>query len=287
MSSASAVPVAGPAGSAQQLLGRLSAAAGKLKPGRGTELDAIRYPDGFISAVTTARYLEGKRDLLIVGDSGARDAPYLASLGKRVTQLDIAPQPNIENLVVQSIEERTPFDDASFDGVVLNEVLEHLYLDVAALEEIHRVLKPDGVLVITLPYSRRQDRPEYHVRIHTPRTLHRLLKVAGFEVEEEFERGIATRIPQFGLVARGPILAAQILLSTLGGRSQRDAVFATNRPFERSERVIGSNRVLRYLQRLPITYGVALKARPTLPADRLSVQISTFEYQNVPPRLVH
>jgi SAM-dependent methyltransferase len=45
-----------------------------------------------------------------------------------------------------------PYDDATFDGVVFCEVLEHLTTDpMAALAEIHRVLKPGGWLVVTTP----------------------------------------------------------------------------------------------------------------------------------------
>ena len=45
-----------------------------------------------------------------------------------------------------------PYDDESFDGVVFCEVLEHLTTDpMAALAEIHRVLKLDGWLLVTTP----------------------------------------------------------------------------------------------------------------------------------------
>ncbi|KAF4713230.1 Hexaprenyldihydroxybenzoate methyltransferase, mitochondrial, partial [Perkinsus olseni] len=40
-----------------------------------------------------------------------------------------------------------PFPDNSFDGVIISDVLEHLLDLRAALSEIHRVLKPGGVLV--------------------------------------------------------------------------------------------------------------------------------------------
>jgi SAM-dependent methyltransferase len=44
-----------------------------------------------------------------------------------------------------------PFDDASFDLVVCFETIEHLARPDAALEELRRVLRPDGVLLITAP----------------------------------------------------------------------------------------------------------------------------------------
>lgn len=47
-----------------------------------------------------------------------------------------------------------PFPPGSFDKVVLAEVLEHLDDDRAALLEIRRVLKPGGVLAVTVPNRR-------------------------------------------------------------------------------------------------------------------------------------
>src|SRR4051812_3682116 len=44
-----------------------------------------------------------------------------------------------------------PYPDNSFDGVILSEILEHIDNDVAGLKEIYRVLKPGGVVAITVP----------------------------------------------------------------------------------------------------------------------------------------
>jgi len=44
-----------------------------------------------------------------------------------------------------------PFADSSFDKVMCTEVLEHVPDDVAALQELSRVLKPSGKLVLSVP----------------------------------------------------------------------------------------------------------------------------------------
>lgn len=44
-----------------------------------------------------------------------------------------------------------PFPDNWFDGVILSEILEHIDDDVAGLREVRRVLKPGGVVAITVP----------------------------------------------------------------------------------------------------------------------------------------
>jgi SAM-dependent methyltransferase len=44
-----------------------------------------------------------------------------------------------------------PFDTGIFDGVLLNEVLEHVDDEAATLREIRRVLKPTGTLIVMSP----------------------------------------------------------------------------------------------------------------------------------------
>jgi ubiquinone/menaquinone biosynthesis C-methylase UbiE len=46
-----------------------------------------------------------------------------------------------------------PVPDGSFDHVLCTEVLEHVPDPVGALREMSRVLKPDGVLLVTVPFA--------------------------------------------------------------------------------------------------------------------------------------
>lgn len=52
---------------------------------------------------------------------------------------------------VSASAEGLPFPDASFDGVLLNEVLEHVTDELQTLREIFRILRPGGHLVIMSP----------------------------------------------------------------------------------------------------------------------------------------
>ena len=47
---------------------------------------------------------------------------------------------------------RLPFPDATFDKILLSEVLEHVPDDRSALTELHRVLRPGGLLAISVPH---------------------------------------------------------------------------------------------------------------------------------------
>jgi methionine biosynthesis protein MetW len=50
-----------------------------------------------------------------------------------------------------NIEERLSWEDGSFDAIVLSDVIEHVVNLWPAMEEISRLLKPDGQVVISTP----------------------------------------------------------------------------------------------------------------------------------------
>ena len=47
-----------------------------------------------------------------------------------------------------------PFEDASFDEIYLDNVLEHLDDVMGVMEEVHRICKPGGVVKVIVPYFR-------------------------------------------------------------------------------------------------------------------------------------
>ncbi|NPV68482.1 MAG: class I SAM-dependent methyltransferase [Anaerolineae bacterium] len=54
-------------------------------------------------------------------------------------------------LLTQGDIYRLPFANNTFDSVILSEILEHVTDDLAGLREVYRVLKPGGVVAITVP----------------------------------------------------------------------------------------------------------------------------------------
>ncbi len=80
-----------------------------------------------------------------------------------------------------------PYEREFFDCLTCSEVLEHLPDDQAALAECFRVLRPGGVLVLTVPY--RHWFPAYeplmgHFRHYDRESLDRSLSAAGFRTIE-------------------------------------------------------------------------------------------------------
>lgn len=67
-----------------------------------------------------------------------------------------------------------PFPDASFDTVLCTEVLEHVPDPAVLINEILRVLKPGGHLVLTIPWSARFHYQPHDYHRYTPSMLTRL-----------------------------------------------------------------------------------------------------------------
>ncbi len=112
---------------------------------------------------------------------------------------------------------RLPFADGAFDRIIAAEVLEHIADDGAAVAELARVLRPGGVLAVTVPswmpeklcwmLSEEYHAPvvaDGHVRIYTLRALRALLRTAGL-VPRRAHRAHALHSPYWWLrCAVGP-----------------------------------------------------------------------------------
>lgn len=109
----------------------------------------------FRAASRLARVAAGQAVL----DIGARDGGLRRHLpaGIRYQGLDIAPEFASDQVMIRDISRGLPFPDASFDHVFCIEVMEHVPNPFAALTEIRRVLRDEGVLTLSVPNP-------YHVK---------------------------------------------------------------------------------------------------------------------------
>jgi SAM-dependent methyltransferase len=77
----------------------------------------------------------------------------LVGLDTDASRLEWARGHGIQADLVLGDAQRLPFVDASFDAVLMTEVLEHLPDDGAALAEVLRVLRPGGVVAVSVPHA--------------------------------------------------------------------------------------------------------------------------------------
>lgn len=158
------------------------------------------------------------RDGQCVFDCGCGMGFYLMALGS-LRDLDLvgldgdldrlhwAQRENVPADLLSGDIQRLPFADESFDRVLMSEVLEHIADDRAALREIFRVLKPGGILALSVPHARFpfwwdpinsvwialggspiRRGPiagiwSNHERLYEPATLAERMRDAGFELE--------------------------------------------------------------------------------------------------------
>ena len=152
---------------------------------------------------------DGSKTILISEYTGAR--PFgIDFLSDRLLE---ANEKGIQTNKCDLNEESIPYPDESFDFIFCGDVIEHLYSPDFLLEEIFRLLKPNGYAVITTPnmaswkgrvslmfgwqppltevstkYKVGNPRipnepPSGHIRVFTPISLIELVKLYSFGVE--------------------------------------------------------------------------------------------------------
>jgi ubiquinone/menaquinone biosynthesis C-methylase UbiE len=132
------------------------------------------------------------RVVLDVGAGSGTFSNLLEARGFDVTSTDVTEEAlevlraRVSGPVARADATALPFPDASFDAVILGEVLEHVEDDRAALSEAARVLRPSGVLAISVPrnpaWFSGSDRWAGHFRRYTREQLVDRVAGAGFEI---------------------------------------------------------------------------------------------------------
>lgn len=82
-----------------------------------------------------------------------------------------------------------PFVDASFDCILCNQVLEHVFNPDEFLSEIMRVLKPGGKLLLTVPFVWDEHEQPYDYARYSSFGLCALLEKQGFKVVQHKKIG--------------------------------------------------------------------------------------------------
>lgn len=82
-----------------------------------------------------------------------------------------------------------PFENASFDSILCSEVFEHIFNLEEIIKELHRVLRPDGTMLITCPFVWNEHEVPYDFARYTRFALKAILERNGFELVHHQKAG--------------------------------------------------------------------------------------------------
>ena len=74
------------------------------------------------------------------------------------------------------------FPDQQFDTVLCTQVLEHVYEHDKMMQEIHRVMKPGGTIILTVPFAWELHEEPYDFFRYTRHSLKELFERSGFTI---------------------------------------------------------------------------------------------------------
>ncbi len=160
--------------------GKLKSFIGRLLPRTGTNLKARR---NFEKLESLLLHDIEKPSVLIVGsgDTGAGLDAIIRNSQIDFVHSDVAMRPQTE-LICDAHD--LPFDDESFDGVIVQAVLEHVVDPHRCVGEIHRTLKGRGIVYAEVPFLQAVHGGRYDFTRFTDLGLRRLCRRF-----EEIERG--------------------------------------------------------------------------------------------------
>jgi SAM-dependent methyltransferase len=123
----------------------------------------------------------------------------------------------------------------SYDLIVGWMTLEHLHDPLAALKKLHSWMKPDGWMITSIPNAAslgftlfRESWYDLHLPNHlyhfTPRTLDKMLDIAGWRIEKVLHQRVSSNlVASIGLKARDtsmPKWLSKMLLNTIAGNNK-------------------------------------------------------------------
>lgn len=148
---------------------------------------------GKISGVVNARKFK-KFDFshLTILDFGAGTGNLLLNLNakrKIAVEVNLAAHPKIKSKGLESAQSLEEIPSSSVDVVLSHHALEHVPFPIAALTEMHRILKPSGKLILWVPIDDWRNQKKYdptdinhHLNTWTPQLMGNSLSEANFVV---------------------------------------------------------------------------------------------------------
>jgi ubiquinone/menaquinone biosynthesis C-methylase UbiE len=165
-----------------------------------------------------------QEDILL--DVGCGDGRYLFSSIKSKGYIGIGIDPNkqvsllpakkrikkagLNALLIKSVGECIPLKESSVSVALCNSALDHTLEPMVVLNEIHRTLRENGILILWQGiYEPENSGHETHLRVFTKDSLTNMLRIAGFSITKssflgfslvsssESYESVSSRVPQF------------------------------------------------------------------------------------------
>lgn len=139
-------------------------------------------------------YAPGSGLVLEAGCGGGLFSSELQAEGRKIISGDLAPaaarfahEQGVRKTLAFDAGRGWPFRDASVDSTIMLDMLEHVEHDRACLEEVARVLRPGGIVVLTVPaypcLFSAWDKYNEHFRRYTVKSVSAAARAAGFQIE--------------------------------------------------------------------------------------------------------
>jgi SAM-dependent methyltransferase len=165
---------------------------------RRIDVELARHPEargelspalyGLTDALVPALRMHAKGEFLDVGCGTQPFRTLIEPQVGRYLTYDIEARAG-EIDFIGTAEDMHAVADESIDSMLCSEVLEHVPHPHVAIREFARVLRPGGVLLLTVPFlARLHEEPHDYFR-YTRHGLRRLLDDGGFDIDEIAETG--------------------------------------------------------------------------------------------------
>jgi SAM-dependent methyltransferase len=126
-------------------------------------------------------------------DAGADEVAGVAATFAAMAEAGELSSATVSTCAIQGDALHLPFNDGTFDRVICSEVLEHIANDLAAMNELTRVLRVGGTMAVTIPRygpeiinwglsDAYHNVPGGHVRIYRRRQIEGRLTSTGLRV---------------------------------------------------------------------------------------------------------
>lgn len=121
----------------------------------------------------------------VIMDAFAKEAGFVEGIDFSKEALKFCRKRGLKKVFVADLEKPLPKRLGTYDVIVATDIVEHLRNDVGALKRLQALLKPDGVIIVSVPAYQwmwsAHDVALHHYRRYTLPRLRQVMKKAGYE----------------------------------------------------------------------------------------------------------